>query len=224
MCDVNSRAPAPTRGGGHAHDIRQQGAQLMPLMPSPRTIASWNGKAGWRIWPCWAWLGHDAFVQHHFTGCSSCLCHWTNFFAAYPAAPWTNMLAVAPSLLALLPGKSRGCVWCLASFSAHADRYAAHWAWWCYSVPVIAGRGRPRAVLVTASCTVTDRMLHHGLAQADAAAPLTTAGTRWARSRTKSRTKRRAPVLHRPPMSDPSTSSFCRPPRVSSGYAASLQI
>ena len=80
-----------------------------------------------------------------------------------------------------------------------------------------AGHGRPRAVLATASCTATDKALRHRRAHADAAAPLTAGGARWARKRTKSRTKRRAPVLQRPPISDPNTSSVLGPPRVSSG-------
>ena len=45
---------------------------------------------------------------------------------------------------------------------------------------------------------------------ADATAPCKAEGARWARSRTRSWTKRWAPVLHRPPISDPSTSSaYC---------------
>ena len=78
----------------------------------------------------------------------------------------------------------------------------------------------PRAVLATACCTATENMLHQRLAQAAVAAARTGRGARYALRRTRSRTKPRAWAFQRPPTSEPSTTSVCGPPRVSSGYAA----
>ena len=58
---------------------------------------------------------------------------------------------------------------------------------------------------VGSCCTATDRMLHHLRAQPDLAARRTAGGARNARTRTRSRTKPRAPPFHRPPTSAPST-------------------
>ena len=56
-----------------------------------------------------------------------------------------------------------------------------------------------------------------------AAAARTAGGARRALTRTSWRTKLRAPSFHRPPTSEPRTTSFCGPARASSGYAACLR-
>ena len=86
-----------------------------------------------------------------------------------------------------------------------------------------AGHGRPSAVHATASWTATESVPHQRLDQPADAAARTAGGARRARRRTRSRTKRCAPALHRPPTSQPSTSNFCGPPRESSGYATRLR-
>ena len=55
------------------------------------------------------------------------------------------------------------------------------------------------------------------------AARRTAGGARRARRRTRSRTKCCAVAFQRPPISEPSTSSFCGPPLASSGYVLCLR-
>ena len=66
-------------------------------------------------------------------------------------------------------------------------------------------------------------MLHHRRVQLAAAAARMAGGARWALTRTSWRTRLRAPSFHRPPTSEPRTTSFCGPARASSGYAACLR-
>ena len=94
--------------------------------------------------------------------------------------------------------------------------------------PQVPGRrgccqGPPNAVLATACWTATDSMLHHRRVQPAAAAARMAGGARWALTRTSWRTKLRAPSFHRPPTSEPRTTSFCGPARASSEYAACLR-
>ena len=53
--------------------------------------------------------------------------------------------------------------------------------------------------------------------------PSTAGGARRARRRTRSRTKCCAVAFQRPPISEPSTSSYCGPPLASSGYVLCLR-
>ena len=80
-----------------------------------------------------------------------------------------------------------------------------------------AGQARPSAVVATACCTATLSMPHQRRVQPARAAGRRAGGARCARTRSKSRKKRWASVFQRPPTSEPSTTSCCGPPWLSSG-------
>ena len=87
----------------------------------------------------------------------------------------------------------------------------------------LAGVGhRPGAAQGRAGDGLLDRH-HQRHAHAVAAASRSAGGARCARIRTRSRTRWSAPSLHRPPTSDPRTTSFWGPPALSSGYASRLR-
>ena len=78
-------------------------------------------------------------------------------------------------------------------------------------------------MLATACWTDTDSWLHQRRAHAETAACRSAGGARCARIRTRSRTSWSAPWLHRPPTSEPRTTSVWGPPAHSSGYASRLR-